>query len=235
MSEPVDPFADFGSDRTIIKPSAGRAGLAGAPVAPALVPTPQALAGREVPLSLDTMMSGSLNPLVNAAMPLLAAAPRVRHTARHPNPAALRDALADGIRKFESQARTQGLPNEQVVAGRYILCTLLDESAASTPWGGSGAWSGNSLLVQFHNETWGGEKVFQLMSKLSENVDANRHLLELLYVVLGLGFQGRYRVIDNGAAQRGESARSGARPWPSICARRWRTLSSCAAPLSMTR
>jgi type VI secretion system protein ImpK len=147
------------------------------------------------------MMSGSLNPLVNAAMPLLAAAPRVRHTARHPNPAALRDALADGIRKFEAQARTQGLPNEQVVAGRYILCTFLDESAASTPWGGSGAWSGNSLLVQFHNETWGGEKVFQLMSKLAQNVDANRHLLELLYVTLGLGFQGRYRVIENGEAQ----------------------------------
>jgi type VI secretion system protein ImpK len=93
------------------------------------------------------------------------------------------------------------LPNEQVVAGRYILCTLLDESAASTPWGSSGAWSGNSLLVQFHNETGGGEKVFQLMSKLAENVDANRHLLELLYVVLGLGFQGRYRVVENGEAQ----------------------------------
>jgi type VI protein secretion system component VasF len=25
-------------------------------------------------------------------------------------------------------------------------------------------------LVLFHNETWGGEKVFQLMSKLAENV-----------------------------------------------------------------
>jgi type VI secretion system protein ImpK len=154
-----------------------------------------------VPLSLDTLMSGSLNPLVNAAMPLLAAAPRMRHAARHPNPTGLRDALAEGIRKFESQARKQGLPNEQVVAGRYILCTLLDESAASTPWGSSGAWSGNSLLVQFHNETGGGEKVFQLMSKLAENVDANRHLLELLYVVLGLGFQGRYRVVENGEAQ----------------------------------
>ncbi|MBL0147847.1 MAG: type VI secretion system protein TssL [Ideonella sp.] len=88
-----------------------------------------------------------------------------------------------------------------MLGGRYILCTLLDESAASTPWGGAGAWAGNSLLVQFHNESWGGEKVFQLMSKLAENVDANRNLLELLYVVLSLGFQGRYRVIDNGAAQ----------------------------------
>jgi type VI secretion system protein ImpK len=203
MSEADDPFAAFNGDRTIIKPSAGRAG-AGAAGAAASAPAaagaaPQAQTG--TPLGLDTMMSGSLNPLVNAAMPLLAAAPRVRHTARHPNPTALRDALAEGIRKFEAQARAQGLPNEQVLGGRYILCTLLDESAASTPWGGAGAWVGNSLLVQFHNESWGGEKVFQLMSKLAENVDANRNLLELLYVVLSLGFQGRYRVIDNGAAQ----------------------------------
>jgi type VI secretion system protein ImpK len=201
MNDAGDPFASFGSDRTIIKPSAGRAAGGTASAGPAGPPAAQAPAGREVPLAVDTMMSGSLNPLVNAAMPLLAAAPRVRYTARHPNPSGLRDALAEGIRKFEAQARAQGLSNEQVVAGRYILCTLLDESAASTPWGGSGAWSGNSLLVQFHNEAWGGEKVFHLMSKLAENVEANRNLLELLYVVLGLGFQGRYRVIDNGEAQ----------------------------------
>src|SRR5574339_138377 len=85
-------------------------------------------------LSLDDLMHASLNPLVSAAMPLLAAAPRVRHTARHPNPGALKEALADGIRRFETQARAQGVPNEQVIAGRYILCTFLDESAASTPW-----------------------------------------------------------------------------------------------------
>jgi type VI secretion system protein ImpK len=201
MSDTGDPFAAFGSDRTVIKPSAGRGGAAAAAASAPQGAPPAASTSKDVPLSLDTMMSGSLNPLVNAAMPLLAAAPRVRHMARHPNPAGLRDALSEGIRKFESQARAQGLPNEQVVAGRYILCTLLDESAASTPWGGSGVWSGNSLLVQFHNESWGGEKVFQLMSKLAENVDANRSLLELLYAVLGLGFQGRYRVIENGEAQ----------------------------------
>jgi type VI secretion system protein ImpK len=152
-------------------------------------------------MSIDELMGASLNPLVSAAMPLLAAAPRVRHTARHPNPGALKEALADGIRKFEAQARAQGVPNEQVIAGRYILCTFLDESAASTPWGGSGAWSANSLLVLFHNETWGGEKVFQLMGKLAENVQGNRPLLELLYVVLALGFEGRFRVVENGQTQ----------------------------------
>ena len=198
-----DPFAAFSGDRTIIKPAGGRAAAASPAAAEpsaaaAAAPAP---IGKEAPLSLDAMMSASLNPLVSAAMPLLAAAPRVRHTARHANPMALRDALSEGVRKFEAQARAQGLPNEQVIAARYILCTLLDESAASTPWGGAGAWSANSLLVQFHSETWGGEKVFQLMSKLAENVEGNRHLLELLYVVLALGFEGRYRVINNGRTQ----------------------------------
>ena len=87
------------------------------------------------------------------------------------------------------------------MAGRYVLCTFLDESASSTPWGGSGAWGQQSLLVTFHNEAFGGEKVFQLMGKLAENVAANRNLLELMYAALALGFEGRYRVLDNGRSQ----------------------------------
>lgn len=211
MSDPNndDPFAAFGQDRTVIKPSAGRAATTAPqpPVRPAAAPghapagIPAGPIGKEAPMALEALTTASLNPLVAAAMPLLSAAPRVRHSAQHPNPAGLKEALAEGIRAFEAKARAEGLPNEQVIAGRYILCTLLDESAASTPWGGSGAWAAQSLLVQFHNESWGGEKVFALMAKLAENVPANRNLLELLYVCLAFGFEGRYRVVDNGRAQ----------------------------------
>jgi type VI secretion system protein ImpK len=203
-----DPFAAFESDRTVIKPTAGRAVRPGAAVPPGAAAGAPAKGaaraeppGKEAPLGLDAVMTASLNPLVSAASPLLSAAPRIRAMVQHPNAAGLKDALADGIRKFEAQARSEGLPNEQVIAARYILCTLLDESAASTPWGGSGVWSNQSLLVLFHNETWGGEKVFQLMSKLAENIPANRNLLELLYVVLAFGFEGRYRVLNDGKAQ----------------------------------
>jgi type VI secretion system protein ImpK len=199
-----DPFAAFESERTVIKPGAGRArppGAAPAGAAPQGAGGAPAGGAKEAPLALDALMTANLNPLVAAAAPLLSAAPRIRSMAQHPNPVGLKDALADGVRKFEAQARAEGLPNEQVIAGRYILCTLLDESAASTPWGGSGVWANQSLLVQFHNETWGGEKIFQLMSKLAENVGANRNLLELLYVVLAFGLEGRYRVVSDGKAQ----------------------------------
>ena len=176
MSDPdkPDPFAAFEGDRTVIKPSAGRGPRAAAP-APATggwaPPPPPAADLGELPAY------ASLNPLVQAAAPLLTAAPRIRAMVRHPNPAALRTSLADSVKRFEAAARAQNLPENQIVAARYVLCTLLDESASSTPWGGSGAWSSQSLLVQFHNEAWGGEKVFQLLAKLAEKPDEHRNLL----------------------------------------------------------
>ncbi len=39
------------------------------------------------------------------------------------------------------------------------------------------------------------------MARLAENVPANMDLLELIYACLALGFQGRYGVIEGGAAQ----------------------------------
>ncbi|MDO9072264.1 MAG: DotU family type VI secretion system protein [Rubrivivax sp.] len=200
---PQDPFAAFESDRTVIKPSAGRGARPGAspptpaPTAPAASARPAAAA----PPLPELPAHASLNPLVQAAAPLLSAAPRLRATLRHPNPAALREQLVESVKRFESVARARGLPNEQVVAARYILCTLLDESASSTPWGGSGAWSSQSLLVHFHNEAWGGEKVFQLLTRLVENPTQHRNLLELVYAALSLGFEGRYKVMNDGKAQ----------------------------------
>lgn len=200
-----DPFSAFESDRTVIKPSAGRGARPGAapvgaaPAMPGQVPG-AAPALDAAPLPELPGVAG-FNPLLQAAAPLLGTAARLRSMPQHPNPAALRAALAEGIKQFESTTRAQGLPNEQVIAGRYVLCTFIDECASSTPWGGSGAWGSQSLLVLFHNEVSGGEKVFQLMGKLAENVPANRPLLELMYMALALGFEGRYRVIDNGRAQ----------------------------------
>ncbi len=214
---PPDPFAAFESDRTVIKPTGGRGprtiqpppAAGRAPAASPSAPSPAGPQGWAPPPPAppaDASMAelpayASLNPLVQAAAPLLTAAPRLRAMVRHPNPQALRASLGESVKRFEAAARAQNLPNEQIVAARYVLCTLLDESASSTPWGGSGAWSAQSLLVQFHNEAWGGEKVFQLLTRLAQTPDQHRNLLELIYIALSLGFEGRYRVLDNGRAQ----------------------------------
>ncbi|WP_176061397.1 type VI secretion system protein TssL, long form [Paraburkholderia sp. BCC1876] len=145
--------------------------------------------------------SDARNALVVAANPLLDLLAPIR-TSTDLAPQQLREYLLDQIRQFQARAQRAAIPVETIVAARYCLCTALDEAAALAPWSGGGAWSTHSLLVAFHNETWGGEKFFQLLARLSVSAHAHRDMIELQYFCLILGFQGRYRVIDNGAAQR---------------------------------
>jgi type VI secretion system protein ImpK len=151
-------------------------------------------------VDLPDIVSGA-NPLVAAANPVLNLVPQIRNMLKLGDPAQLRLYLIDKIKAFEREAQRQGVMPDVIIGARYCLCTLVDETAAQTPWGGSGAWSRHSLLVTFHNETWGGEKFFQLLSKLAQNPQQHRNLLVLMYYCLCLGFEGRFRIIDNGKAQ----------------------------------
>ncbi|KGT95223.1 hypothetical protein NG99_04130 [Erwinia typographi] len=145
--------------------------------------------------------ASSNNPLVAAANGLLNAIPQIRHSVTHADPAGLRQRLIDEMRQFEMNCQRASLPYEVIIGARYCLCTALDEAAALTPWGSRGVWPGQGLLVTFHNETWGGEKFFQLLAKLSQNPREQIVLLELINYCLQLGFEGRYRVLDNGRSQ----------------------------------
>ncbi|MFU9137138.1 DotU family type VI secretion system protein [Erwinia tasmaniensis] len=145
--------------------------------------------------------ASSNNPLVAAANGLLNAIPQIRHSVTHADPAGLRQRLIDEMRQFEMNCQRASLPYEVIIGARYCLCTALDEAAALTPWGSRGVWPGQGLLVTFHNETWGGEKFFQLLAKLSQNPREQIALLELFNYCLQLGFEGRYRVLDNGRSQ----------------------------------
>ena len=146
------------------------------------------------------LLSGS-NPLVAAANPLLNLIPQLRAAVQQADPTQIRDYLVREVQAFETRARALGVSAETILGARYCLCTALDETAAQTPWGGSGVWSRHSLLVTFHNETWGGEKFFQLLAKLAQNPQQHAHLLELMYYCLALGFEGRFRIVDNGRTQ----------------------------------
>jgi type VI secretion system protein ImpK len=200
MSHDDDPFAGFESDQTMIKPNPGarrRAG-SGADALPAGANAPYATDTPDARLFDAALASGTaLNPLLAACAPLLQLSYRIRATSTCADPAALRDSLAAAVRRFEAQARANGVAAAQVTAARYIVCTTLDEAASGTPWG-AGTWARQSLLVTFHNEAWGGEKVFQLLAQLAQKPAQYLHLLELANVVLALGFEGRYRVAAQG-------------------------------------
>ncbi len=209
MVDPNDPFAGLGGDagdRTnVLKPRPGgaRAPLPqGAPSAPTVVPSyaPPPPPAPAAPVEA-LRFGGGINALERAAASLLTLVHGLRNSVSHPDPLGLRRRVAEEIRSFEARARADGVRQEEIFAAHYVLCTLLDETAMATPWGASSGWSAQSLLVQFHNEAWGGEKVFQLLEKLLQDPRNNLNLLELVYVVLALGFEGKYHVLPDGRNQ----------------------------------
>jgi len=50
----------------------------------------------------------------------------------------------------------------------------------------------------FHNETNGGEKFFVLLERMKSYPGENLEMLELMYLLLSLGFEGKYRVVSRG-------------------------------------
>lgn len=139
-----------------------------------------------------------LNPLVNTASTLLAVFYKTRQSVMHPNVGGLHQQLVSAIRNFESSARNLNIRPEIIVSARYILCVALDEAVLNTPWGADSAWTQRTLLSLFHNETNGGEKFFQILERLKNYPAENLDMLELMYVLLSLGFEGKYRVIARG-------------------------------------
>lgn len=141
-----------------------------------------------------------LNPLVRAANPLLGLVAPLRATPHAPDISALRERLVRAIQQFEAQAQADRVAPQTIAVARYALCTLVDETISSTPWG-AGVWSSRSLLVTFHNEAGGGERFFRVLQRLSADAHNHLDLLELMYLCLALGLEGRYRVVERGLEQ----------------------------------
>ena len=190
-------------DRTIIVPQPGsrplgqggsRSGSAVPPQA-AAPPSPAPGAPAEIPLR------NTLNPLLNAAAEQISLLAELRHTPRMEKVVEFRQNLIAGLRRFDADARGANLAPEVVVSARYVLCAALDEAILNTPWGERSGWARASLLSLFHNETFGGEKVFQILDRVQQRPGTYLDLLEFIQVCLSLGFAGKYKLDPRGGEQ----------------------------------
>jgi type VI secretion system protein ImpK len=169
------------------------------------VPLPSMTAGGSgSSASIADFIIGARNPIVQAAAPLLTLGSRFATSVQQANIGTLRQQAAQEIRAFEDRLRTGGVPPEDGVVARYILCTFVDSAVLNTPWGAQGDWAGQSLLVMFHKEVSGGEKFFEILERLRGNPARYIDLIELVFICLALGYEGRYRHDPSGQARLGE-------------------------------
>jgi type VI secretion system protein ImpK len=139
--------------------------------------------------------------LVRLGWPLLALLARLAGGGAPADPERLKAEAAGLIREFERAALADGIEPRLISASRYTLCTALDEAVTLADPAAANVWARGSLLSLFHNETWGGEKVFILTERALAEPDRYADLLELCHLVLVLGFQGKFRRERDGTAK----------------------------------
>ena len=210
------PFHEPDDDRTVIRPAPGGRSSVPPPAqaspfggaAPSRGPDPFAAApppstgyaAAPVDVAVELPQVGS-SPLLSAAQPLLQLMGRLRNTANQPDPGELRERAVAAMRRFEQETRAANVPMEQVRPAHYALCAALDDVVLNTPWGSQGGWAARSLVSTFHQQVQAGERFFVLLQQMQQTPGTNLPVLELMYLCLALGFQGRYRLSPRGPAE----------------------------------
>ncbi|MCL6269343.1 type IVB secretion system protein IcmH/DotU [Sansalvadorimonas sp. 2012CJ34-2] len=190
------------SDRTVIVPTPGSSRQPDmAPAQPQYRQQGQPQYAPQPAAGDNFQIQSGLNPVVNAANTLLTLMVKLRTTTEHRLVPQLHQMMTAEIQRFDRELQSQGMRPEQIIAARYLLCTVLDETVMNTPWGSRSGWSQRSLLSTFHRETFGGEKCFAILQRLQEAARMNLHVLELFYLCLSLGFEGKFKLVPNGTAQ----------------------------------
>ncbi len=141
---------------------------------------------------LETSGFNITNPLLEAASPLILLFIALRNTQTAIDAHQLRKNIVTEMNAFAQQAKTSQCSHQLILAARYCLCTALDEAVLLRPWGTQSGWAQQSLLSLIHRETWGGERFFIILEKMASEPKKNLLLLELLYLLLSLGFEGKY-------------------------------------------
>jgi len=193
-------------DRTILKPSPGGGGnktvirpTPGGQVPPQGSVPNQAAASMGRPINLHNVLDKSdNNPILAVAKPILSLLTRLSQTHQHNDVPGLHTRTIQEIRNFETNSQQKGINAQHITIARYILCAAIDETVLNTPWGSNSNWPSQSLLSTFHRENTGGQKFFALLEKMQQSPGPNIDLLELMAVILALGFQGKYRVVQGG-------------------------------------
>lgn len=139
------------------------------------------------------------NPILEAAQPILRAISELpANMGIYEYTNMLGQFMRKEIELFTIACDEADLPWKKVAIVRYCLCTAFDEMA-NTSFGMY--WSQNLLLNYFENDSDGGNKFFLLIGRLTMDPHEYIDVLEVMLRILGLGYEGRYSIIDGGDRQ----------------------------------
>lgn len=135
-------------------------------------------------------VNNSLNPLVAAALPIFSVITQCQNLTNDQDLNQLNKDFCHEIRAFESQAHYKGYHRPTILAARYALCCLIDESIQLNPNLDEKTWP--SMLNVIDEDSASHDQFYTIVQHCLHDPVPQIDMLELLYLILSSGYQGQY-------------------------------------------
>lgn len=110
-----------------------------------------------------------------------------------PAPDVLKRRIATLLDDMDRRGLEAGITKRDLDEAKYAIVAFVDEQLFRAPWQGRQQWMLEPLQLVYFNENTAGEGFFERVDTL-ERDPSRLHVLQVYYLCLALGFQGKYAV-----------------------------------------
>ena len=110
-----------------------------------------------------------------------------------PSPDILKRRIGTLLEDMDRRGLELGIPKRDLDDAKYAIVAFIDEQLFRAAWAGRQEWMLEPLQLVYFNENTAGEGFFERLEALERDL-ARLHVLEVYYLCLTLGFQGKYAV-----------------------------------------
>jgi type VI secretion system protein ImpK len=121
---------------------------------------------------------------------------RMRESEDLGDPSALRKLIMYYIDLFRRNCTTAGIAQEASADALYAIVALIDETVLSAGGACRDYWFGRPLQLDYFGDNIAGEEFYKRLQKLMAQAEKQKDALEVYYLCLSLGFEGRYKILD---------------------------------------
>jgi len=137
------------------------------------------------------------NKLLEASRTLLSIISQLKQNSKLYDAEKLRKHLLNEIDLFQTNAKNALYDFETILVGRYILSVSLDEIINKTTWGKESHWQEHTLLNELKHDIADDDRFFLILEKICHSPNKFVDLIELMYICLSLGYEGKFTGAHN--------------------------------------
>ena len=153
------------------------------------------IAGQTMNLDLTKTIGGAKD-LPGLCTDLFLIVIRMREAEDLGDPASLRKLIGYYLDLFEKNCKAIGISPESILETKYAVVALIDETVLSVPGICRDYWFTRPLQLDLFGDNIAGEEFYNKLQKMLLEIEKKKDVLEIFYLCLSLGFEGRYKLFN---------------------------------------